>query len=49
MQRVPSPPRRQPALSFEDKAYRRVLGDRLRELRAERNLTQEELAERARC
>lgn len=47
MQRVPSPPRRQPVLSFEDRAYRRVLGDRLRKLRAERSLTQEDLAERA--
>lgn len=44
---MPRPPRRQPVLSFEDRAYRRVLGDRLRHLRAERGLTQEQLADRA--
>ncbi len=40
-----SPPRRQPVLSFEDKAHRRALGDRLRELRGDR--TQEDVADQA--
>ncbi len=39
------PPRKQPVLSFEDRAYARALGDRLRELRGER--TQEDVADKA--
>jgi transcriptional regulator with XRE-family HTH domain len=44
---VPTPPRRQPTLSFEDTAYRRRLGTRIRDLRTERQWTQEDLSDKA--